>query len=106
VRWVLLFFAFALAGCSRNTFEVDDPKGLVRSATLRLCGSETPLERVGKSLKLSRSINCEGDGEVTLIYHDRGPEHCVVGYVTTDMPQDFHYRAEQSSCQPVSEAAR
>ncbi len=101
-----MLLVLALAGCSRNTFEVDDPKGLVRSATLRLCGSETPLERHGKSFELSQPITCEGDGGIRLIYQDGGPAHCVVSYATSDMPQDFHYRAEQSSCQPVSVAAR
>lgn len=106
MRWALLLLVLALAGCDRNTFQVDDPKGLVRSATLRLCGSETPMERAGTSFELSRKNKCEGDGEIRLIYQDGGSEHCLIGYVTSGMPQDFHYRAEKSSCRPVSEAAR
>jgi hypothetical protein len=39
-------------------------------------------------------------------YQDGGPEHCLIGYVTHGMPQDFPYRAEKSECQPISEAAR
>jgi hypothetical protein len=93
----------ALPGCSRNTFEVDDPNGLVRSATLRLCGSQTPLKRTATSFKLSRSIKCEADGDIALTYENGASQHCMIGYVTPNMPQDFRFRAEQSSCQPISE---
>ena len=101
--WILLLLTVALGGCSKNTFEVDDPKVLVRSATLQLCGTSTPLQRAGKSFELSRSITCEGDGEVRLIYQEGDPEHCIVGYVTPDMRQDFHFRAEQSSCRDIAQ---
>jgi hypothetical protein len=103
MRWALLLLVLVLSGCSRNTFEVEDSKSLVRSATLRLCGSETPLERSGASFKLSRSIRCEADGDIVLTYQNGAPQHCIVGYVTPNMPQDFRFRAEQASCQPISE---
>jgi hypothetical protein len=85
-----------------NIFEVQDPRGLVRSATLRLCGSETPLVREENRLTLTRSIDCEGDGEIRLVYKDGGPEHCLIGYVTPDAKQDWHFRAEQSACEPLT----
>ena len=103
MRLVPLFLVMALGGCAgpKNRFVVQDPRGLVRSATLRLCGSETPLVREGKRLYLSRSVTCEGDGEVQLVYTDGGPEHCLIGYVTPQAQQDFQFRADQSSCQPL-----
>lgn len=99
-----LLLMLALGGCAgaKNTFQVQDPRGLVRNATVRLCGSETPLVREGNALTLTRSITCEGDGEIQLIYKDGGPEHCPIGYVTTDAKQDWRFRAEQSSCQPLT----
>ena len=103
MRWVPLLLVIALGGCAgpENTFVVQDPRSLVSSATLRLCGSETPLVRHGDRLSLSRSISCEGDGEIRLVYADGGPEHCIVGYVTPDLKQDFIFRAEQSRCLPM-----
>ena len=103
VRWLPLLLVFAVGGCAgeKNTFEVQDPHGLVRSASLQLCGSETPLVRKGNRLALVRSVSCEGDGEVRLIYEDGEPEHCLIGYVTPDLKQDWHFRAEQSSCRPL-----
>ena len=104
MRWVSLFLMMALGGCGgpKNTFVVQDPRGLVGRATLRLCGSETPLVREGQRLSLSRSITCEGDGEIQLVYIDGGPEHCLIGYVTPEAQQNFQFRANQSSCQPLS----
>lgn len=95
--------ALVLTGCSRNTFEVDDPRGLVHSATLDLCGSKSPLKRNGPSFTTSRWADCEADGTVTLTYHMGPPQQCIVGYVTSGMAQDFHFRAERSSCETVSE---
>lgn len=103
MRWVPLLLVLALGGCAKNnTFEVRDPRGLVSKATLRLCGSETPLEREGATLRLTRPITCEGNGEILLVYGDGGPEHCLVGYVTSDAEQDWRFRANQSSCEPLS----
>ena len=97
--------AVALAGCSRNTFEVDDPRDLVRSATLQLCGSESPLKHDDTSFHTSRWATCEAEGEVRLIYKNGAQQHCIVGYVTADMPQDFHFRAERSSCPEITPPA-
>jgi hypothetical protein len=101
MRWCLLLLALPLAGCAKNTFVVEDPKGLVKSATLSLCGSETPLDRSGHSFTLVRRVNCEGDGEIRLIYHDGVPGHCPIGYVTSDAVQDWRFRADPSGCSPV-----
>jgi hypothetical protein len=103
MRWIPLLLVMSLSGCAgpKNTFVVQDPRGLVSSATLRLCGSETPLLREGQRLSLSRSVTCEGDGAIRLIYKDGGPEDCPIGYVTPQAQQDFRFRAEQSSCQPI-----
>jgi hypothetical protein len=104
MRCIPLLLMLALGGCTgaKNTFQVQDPRGLVRSATLRLCGSETPMVREGSALTLTRSISCEGDGEIRLIYKDGRPEHCPIGYVTSDAKQDWHFRADQASCQPLT----
>jgi hypothetical protein len=105
MRWALLLGTLALTDCSRNTFEVDDPNGVVRSATLELCGSQSALKHDGPSFTTSRWANCEADGEITLVYHNGPTQHCIVGYVTADMPQDFHFRAEQSSCREITPPA-
>ena len=104
MRWLPLFLVLALGGCAgpKNTFVVQDARGLVSDATLRLCGSETSLVREGQRLSLSRSVTCEGDGEIQLHYTDGGLEHCLIGYVTPQAQQDFQFRADESSCQPVS----
>jgi hypothetical protein len=103
MRWLLLLVMVGLGACARpkNTFVVEDPHQLVTNATLRLCGSETPLVREGNRLSLARSIACEGDGEIELVYASGGAGHCRVGYVTPDAKQAFHFRADQSSCRTL-----
>jgi len=104
MRWLPLLLVVALGGCAgpENTFVVEDPHHLVTNATLRLCGSETPLVREGNRLSLERSVGCEGEGEIQLIYAKGGAGHCHIGYVTPDAKQAFHFRADQSSCPPLA----
>jgi hypothetical protein len=103
MRWICLFSLLALAGCTRtpNTFVVDDAQERVRSATLTLCGSDTPLESMRNRFEASVPITCEGEGRITLVYRDGGTEVCPIGYVTSGAEQHFRFRAEQSSCSPI-----
>ena len=104
MRWIPLFAIVALGACAgpKNTFVVEDPQGLVTGATLRLCGSETPLARQGTRLSLAQSVSCEGDGEIRLINKTGRMSHCIVGYVTPDAKQGFRFRADQSSCRTLA----
>ena len=104
MRWFPLFLMVPMVGCAgpENTFVVEDPHRLVTSATLRLCGSETPLMREGDRLSLARSVGCEGEGEIQLVYASGEAEHCRIGYVTPDAKQGFHFQADQSSCQTLA----
>jgi len=102
MRWGFLPLVLALAACgSRNTFVVNDPNGLVRTATLEICGSETPLARAGTKFALTKRIQCE-EGEIRLVYQDGGPEHCRIGYVDSQAGQEWQFRAERSGCALIS----
>jgi len=103
MRWLPLLLIVAFGGCVRpeNMFVVEDPHHLVTDATLQLCGSETPLVREGNRLTLSRSVRCEGEGEIQLLYASGGTGYCHIGYVTSDAKQAF-FRAGQSSCSTVA----
>jgi hypothetical protein len=99
MKWGILPLAITLASCgSANTFVVDDPERLVRTATLQICGSDAALKRTGDSLRLTQSINCEGDGVVRLTYQDGGVEYCPVGYVDGGVEQKWLFRAYRSAC--------
>ena len=103
MRLIGFALMMVLAGCSRvpNTFTVHDPGHLVRSANLRLCGTETPLVRMNNEIELSLPINCEGEGQIALTYEDNRMRGCHVGYVTPGAKQAFRFRAEPSSCLPL-----
>jgi hypothetical protein len=103
MRWLCLLPALAMIGCDRteNSFAVEDGNRVVQSATLKLCGAETPMERVGNTFSLSLPSTCEGEGQITLIYRDGRTEACHIGYVTNGLEQHFLFRAEQSSCSPM-----
>src|ERR1043166_2752480 len=59
MRRIPLLLMLALDGCTsaKNAFQVQDPRDLVRSAALWLCGSETAMVREGSALTLTRSTS-------------------------------------------------
>lgn len=89
-----------VAACSTvdNTFVVMDEQKAVSGAKLVLCGSEVPLRRNGDRLSVSKAIDCEGSGHITLRYTSGDERECVVGYVTPGMAQSFTFRATQKGC--------
>jgi hypothetical protein len=98
MRWRFLPLVLAVAACgTRNTFVVEDPKGLVRTATLEICGSQTPLKRDGSKLTLTQRVHCQ-EGEIRLVYQDGGPEHCPIGYIDSVEEQQWHFRADREGC--------
>lgn len=101
MRVLALAIVLALGGCEKDdSFLVDDPHNLVRSATLFVCSSATPMHRVGSAVKVTRAITCENQGYIRLIYRDGTREYCGVGYVTPGAEQDWRFRAEPTSCTP------
>jgi hypothetical protein len=92
-----------LAACSRaeNTFTVEDEQRSVTAASLVLCGSTTPLQRLDGRLFVSKPINCEGRGYIRLSYLSGREWDCPVGYVTPGAKQDFKFRATEAECQPL-----
>ena len=91
-----------LTGCSPalNTFEVSAPRNA--SASLRLCGRDTDLERLGGRLVALRAINCEGDGSIVVRAANRPPVICIVGYVTPGAVQSFRFRIDGDRCVAAS----
>jgi hypothetical protein len=101
MRWGTFVIPVALYACTsaENRFVVDDAQTHVVAATLVLCGSETPLQRNGKRLTLSKPITCEGSGYIRLRYTSGDDHVCPVGYVTPGMEQDFTYRTTETGCE-------
>ncbi|ODP38475.1 hypothetical protein BFL28_13960 [Sphingomonas turrisvirgatae] len=86
--------------CTRieNTFVVHDEAKLVASATLTLCGDDTPLRRSGDRFGGSRVIDCEGSGSIRLRYASGREYNCIVGYVTPGSVQNFTFRPTRTGC--------
>jgi hypothetical protein len=102
IRTLLLGFLTIIAsGCSTSsdTFRVDDPEGLVTSATVAVCDAETAMTRNGDHFAATHEITCEGSGLIRLKYADGKTRECIVGYVTS-MRQDWHFRATPDGCEP------
>ena len=89
-----------LSACSRveNSFVVKDEQKAVAAAKLVLCGWETPLQRTGARLAVSKAIDCEGSGHIRLRYASGDEHDCPVGYVTPGAKQTFTYRATETGC--------
>ena len=99
MRRAFLPIILAVAACgSKNTFVVEDPKGLVQTATLEICRSKTLLERNGNSFELTARVRCQ-EGDVRLVYKDGRPEYCHIGYI--DGPQQWRFRAEPTICSRI-----
>ena len=100
MRVFLLPIFTLVSACSTvdNTFVVMDEQKAVSGAKLVLCGSEVPLRQSGDRLSVSKAIDCEGSGYITLRYAS-GDEHvCVIGYVTPGAAQSFTFRATERGC--------
>ena len=96
MRRALLPIVFAITACgSKNTFVVEDPKGLIQTATLEICRSKTPLERHDNSFELTTRVRCQ-EGDVRLVYKNGRPGYCHIGYI--DGPQQFRFRAGPTDC--------
>ena len=100
----LILVALVLTGCSAvpNTFEVDIAASPGATATLALCGNETPLTRIGGLLMTARPITCEGQGEVRVRFKDGGRARCGIGYVTPGALQDFRFRIRDGRCVAIT----
>ncbi|WP_416907145.1 MAG: hypothetical protein ACMVO5_08800 [Polymorphobacter sp.] len=98
---MLAILSFAtISACTKveNGFVVEDQQRRVETATLVLCGSETPLRRRGDQVTISKVIECEGDGQIELQYFSGDAYQCIVGYVTPGAAQDFNYHAMETGC--------
>jgi hypothetical protein len=100
MRWLVFAIPIFLSACSRveNSFVVKDEQRAVVAAKLVLCGRETPLIRTGDGFAVSRAIDCEGSGRITLRYASGDEHECIVGYVTSGAMQSFTYRATEEGC--------
>ena len=103
MRKTLLLSAIALASCGvePDTFTVDDPSALAKSAVLQLDGSDQRLERDRGRWTTTRQIRRDADGRVRVLYHDGRKVDCLIGYVTPGAPQHWRYRLTPTSCEPV-----
>jgi hypothetical protein len=81
-----------------NSFVVEDQQQAVITAKLLLCGEETPFRRVGGRLAVSKVIDCEGGGHISLRYASGNEHDCPVGFVTPAAKQSFTYRATAKGC--------
>ena len=91
---------FVLSACNRveNSFVVEDRQNIVVEAALVLCGTEMPLRRDGDQFVISKAIDCEGSGHLTLRYSSGDRHDCIVGYVTPGAVQSFRFQATEQGC--------
>ena len=96
----MLALAMLLCGCSRSTdsFSVRSIQSDAQSASLSVCGKTTPLTRSADGLFVgSRSIDCEGDGEVRVLLRDGTIVRCPIGYVT-GIHQEWAFTVTGNTC--------
>jgi len=100
MRLLALLSITAITACTQaeNGFVVEDQQQRVETATLVLCGSETPLRRKGDQLEVSKVVQCEGEGRIKLRYSSGDEHECVVGYVTPGAVQNFAFNATDNGC--------
>jgi len=100
MRLLALLSITAITACTQaeNGFVVEDQQQRVETATLVLCGSETPLRRKGDQLEVSKVVQCEGEGRIKLRYSSGDEHECVVGYVTPGAVQNFAFHATNNGC--------
>jgi hypothetical protein len=98
----LLMTLAALSGCERanGIFTITDPQGSVASAELRLCGSRLKLIRSDHRFSATKSVGCEGEGDILVRLSDGRETVCHIGYVTPGAKQDFEFVIERGQCVP------
>jgi hypothetical protein len=109
--WFLLFAA--IAGCSNkqddsdvegpegNTFVVEDPLGIARSAMLNICGSLRPLKLRNKVFTTKTAVGCDARGVVQVTYKDGRTADCLVPYVMRKDKQQWRFRLHSSWCEEL-----
>ena len=103
MRGTLLLSVVALVSCSSgtDTFKVDDPNGLAKSAVLQLDGHEQPLEHDRKSFSTKRRIMRDADGRVRVLYTNGRTVDCPIGYVTPGAAQRWTFQLTPTACKPL-----
>lgn len=99
----LLLFLICVA-CSKasNSFVVRVDEGAATAAKLRLCGAEVPLNKAGNRFTLVRRSSCEGAGEILIVFSDREPISCPIGYVTPGADQVVSFVVNKQGCMPLA----
>jgi hypothetical protein len=95
---LVLAGALALSGCGPKpaTFQIE-AEG-VESASLSLCGKETPMKLVGKVFTTDRRITCSGEGDIQLKYKGGPKVACHIQYVSANFPGRWKYFAQNGQC--------
>jgi len=103
MRRALLVSLVTLASCDRydDTFTVNDPDGLAKSAVLQLDGEDQPLERDDRRFSTTRRIRRDADGRIRVVYADGRTVDCPIGYVTPGVGRRWNFRLTRSGCEPL-----
>jgi hypothetical protein len=103
--FMTLGLGLTLSSCTRDEFEIieiDNVDKRNMSAVVELCDRSTEMERVGKSLRASVLVNCEGGGHIRVTAGDQRII-CPIGYVTSGLdPRHWRYRVRDGACEPLS----
>jgi hypothetical protein len=94
----------AFAGCSAkpDTFVVEDPERMARSAVLKLCGIEKGLKRQKRELTVTAATPCAERGEITVTYNDGRTADCLIGLVSQEATYEWRFRLHTSWCEELS----
>lgn len=103
MRRALLLSIITLASCrgEPDTFIVDDPTGLAKSAALQMDGDDQLLERNGKRFSAARRIGRDADGKIQVLYADGRMFDCPIGYVTPGAAQHWNFRLTPTGCESL-----
>lgn len=96
----LLLLLFAAGGCSKveNSFEVYADDGVLSSATLSICGLESPLMPFHQRLRVALRIGCEGYGTLHARYNGATMD-CPIGPVSPHAYRHWRLKVGQGRCE-------
>lgn len=98
---LVILVSIVVAACSpkpQSEFVIEDPQELGQSATLKVCGSEQPLQRASKRFDLRTGTPCAKQGSIVVLLKSGSKAECRIDDITDKVPAVFGFRLSGPSC--------
>ena len=89
-----------LAACGPKpaTFQIEAGGEQPVSATLSLCGKDSPMKKVDKVFAVDRRVTCSGEGDIRLKFAGGKTYACHIEYVSPGVPGHWKYFTQNGEC--------